>query len=65
MPNNKFLHEIPDFKALIEFVARNKKMRAIIVEKDYWLMHCLWALNHLGFKYELKGELRFPRDMIS
>lgn len=55
MANKKFLHDLPDFKALIELVARKKNIRAIFVEKDYWLMHCLWGLNQLGFLYELKG----------
>jgi len=26
-----------------------------LVEKDYWVMHCLWGLNQQGWKYELKG----------
>jgi hypothetical protein len=25
------------------------------VEKDYWIMHCLYGLQQLGFKFELKG----------
>jgi predicted nucleotidyltransferase component of viral defense system len=25
------------------------------VEKDYWIMHCLWGLQQQGFKFELKG----------
>ncbi len=26
-----------------------------LIEKDYWIMHALWGLNEIGFKYELKG----------
>lgn len=26
-----------------------------IVEKDYWLMHCLWGIQQQGFRFELKG----------
>lgn len=55
MAKRRFLHELPDFRELVELVARNKNMRAIFVEKDYWLMHSLWGLNELGFKFELKG----------
>ena len=48
---DKFLHALPDAKQLFEVVAKEKKVLPIIVEKDYWLMHCLWRLqqkNH-GF----------------
>ncbi|WP_255536183.1 nucleotidyl transferase AbiEii/AbiGii toxin family protein [Polynucleobacter sp. 30F-ANTBAC] len=26
-----------------------------MVEKDYWIMHCLWGLQQQGFTFELKG----------
>ncbi|MCB0341592.1 MAG: nucleotidyl transferase AbiEii/AbiGii toxin family protein [Bdellovibrionales bacterium] len=26
-----------------------------MVEKDYWIMHCLWGLKQLGFEFHLKG----------
>lgn len=26
----------------------------MLVEKDYWLMHCLWGLQQNGFDFELK-----------
>lgn len=50
-----FLHEIPDFKDLIQVVADRKGIAPGLVEKDYWVMHCLWGLQHLGFHFELKG----------
>ena len=31
------------------------RYKSILVEKDYWIMHCLYGLNELGLKYELKG----------
>ncbi|MCL2523069.1 MAG: nucleotidyl transferase AbiEii/AbiGii toxin family protein [Betaproteobacteria bacterium] len=27
----------------------------MLVEKDYWIMHCLWGLQAQGFQFELKG----------
>jgi len=27
----------------------------MLVEKDYWIMHCLWGLQAQGFEFELKG----------
>lgn len=51
-----FLHEHPSFKDLIEITARDKKINdPYLVEKDYWIMHCLWGLKDLGFQYHLKG----------
>lgn len=50
-----FLHELSDAKQLFEVVANEKQIIPIIVEKDYWLMHCLWGLQQQGFEFELKG----------
>ena len=50
-----FLHELSDVKQLFEVVAKEKQVIPIIVEKDYWLMHCLWGLQQQGFQFELKG----------
>jgi len=53
---SQFLHEHPDFKALLEITARDKKIDdPYLVEKDYWIMHCLWGLKDVGFQYHLKG----------
>ena|SRR3989338_4067625 len=51
----KFLHELPDAKELFEVVAKERKILPIIIEKDYWLMHCLWGLQKQHFNFELKG----------
>lgn len=50
-----FLHELPDVKQLFEVVAKEKQVLPTIIEKDYWLMHCLWGLQKQGFDFELKG----------
>ena len=26
-----------------------------MVEKDYWIMHCLWGLQQGGYAFHLKG----------
>ena len=43
-----FLHEQPDFGDLLAVVGDNLKIDPGLVEKDYWLMHSLWGLQHLG-----------------
>lgn len=31
------------------------KLQPVLVEKDYWIMHCLYGLQHLKMTFELKG----------
>lgn len=49
------LHQLPDAKELFEIVAAEKELLPIIIEKDYWIMHCLWGLQQQGYKFDLKG----------
>lgn len=49
------LHDLPDFSDLIEVAARNEQIDPSLVEKDHWIMHCLWGLQQGGFTFELKG----------
>src|SRR5690348_16000111 len=49
------LHEAPDFLDLIAVTARDLTIDLGLIEKDYWIMHGLWGLQQLGFRYELKG----------
>ncbi len=51
----KFLHEFPTVKDLFATLAAEKRLPAAIVEKDYWVMHCLWGLKENGFEFEMKG----------
>ncbi len=50
-----FLHRHKDFSALIAQLARSLQISPYLIEKDYWLMHSLWALQQQGWKFELKG----------
>jgi hypothetical protein len=50
-----FLHHHPQFSELIRIVAEQKGIDPALVEKDYWIMHCLYGLQRLGMKFELKG----------
>jgi hypothetical protein len=50
-----FLHDHPQFGDLIRIVAEVRGIDPALVEKDYWLMHCLYGLQQLGLKFELKG----------
>ena len=50
-----FLHNHPEFAELIRIVAQERGVDPALVEKDYWIMHCLYGLQQLGLKFELKG----------
>jgi len=49
------LHEHSNFKDLIVVVSGEMGIDPTLVEKDYWIMHCLWGLKQQGFTFELKG----------
>lgn len=51
----KFLHQLPVFAELVEQLAQSLNVNPYLIEKDYWLMHCLWGLQQQGWQFELKG----------
>lgn len=56
MPHtNAFLHERSDIRDLYQALSLKIGIFPQIIEKDYWLMHCLWGLKEQGFGLELKG----------
>lgn len=50
-----FLHNRDDFADLLRIVAEEKGVIPALVEKDYWIMHCLHGLQALRLSFELKG----------
>lgn len=57
---NKYLHDLPDVRDLYNVVSNEQQNNGLIVnsafvEKDYWLMHCLWGLQQQGYHFALKG----------
>ena len=54
MPRD-FLHNHPQFADLIRIVAEEKRIDPALVEKDYWIMHCLYGLEQQRFTFQLKG----------
>lgn len=49
------LHDHEEFDDLLAVVSREQAIDPGLVEKDYWIMHALWGLKQLGFRFELKG----------
>src|ERR1700722_14319371 len=50
-----YLHNHPQFADLLRIVAQERSIDPALVEKDYWIMHCLYGLQSLGMTFELKG----------
>jgi len=44
-----FIHDDPEFDALLQIVAQTRQLGVALVEKDYWVTHALWALHAQGF----------------
>ena len=41
---------------LFRVIARERTpLDESLVEKDYWIMHCLWGIQQQGYRFELKG----------
>lgn len=40
---------------MLRIVAEEMKVQPVLVEKDYWIMHCLYGLQLLKMRFELKG----------
>jgi hypothetical protein len=49
------LHNHPQFADLIRIVAAEKRIVPALIEKDYWIMHCLYGLQRLDLMFQLKG----------
>ena len=50
-----YLHDHPEFSDLVRRVSGDHKIDPYLVEKDYWIMHCLYGLKQAGYDFQLKG----------
>jgi hypothetical protein len=55
MSTEQFLHNHPDFTQLIRIVSDANDIAPALVEKDYWIMHCLFGLQKQDLTFQLKG----------
>ena len=55
MPPKEYLHNHSEFEDLIRIVSAELDINPVLIEKDYWIMHCLYGLNQLDLTFELKG----------
>jgi hypothetical protein len=50
-----FVHDDPEFDALLTQVSAETGIAAALVEKDYWITHSLWALHETKLAIWFKG----------
>lgn len=50
-----YLHHHPQFPQLINILAEEMDILPGLIEKDYWIMHCLYGLKKQGYQFQLKG----------
>ena len=50
-----YLHDHSDFNDLIQILSADLSIAPVLVEKDYWIMHCLYGLQTLGMAFQMKG----------
>ena len=62
MPSD-FLHRHKEFPDLIRIVGEERSIDPVLVEKDYWIMHCLYGLQQMGLSFELKGGTSLSKGL--
>ena len=50
-----YLHNHHEFNDLVRIVADEMGIPAVLVEKDYWIMHCLYDLQKQDMTFYMKG----------
>ena len=50
-----FVHDDPEFVALLAEISAETGIAAALVEKDYWITHGLWALHETKLTIWFKG----------
>lgn len=50
-----YIHNHQNFQDLILIIANEMSISPILVEKDYWIMHCLYGLQKQGMNFQMKG----------
>ncbi|MBX3184254.1 MAG: nucleotidyl transferase AbiEii/AbiGii toxin family protein [Polyangiaceae bacterium] len=50
-----FIHDDPEFAKLLQLVTDETRIDPSLVEKDYWVTHCMWAIHQTGLDLWFKG----------
>lgn len=50
-----YLHEHKSFRTILNAIEEETDISGILIEKDYWIMHCLYAMKQQGLNFQMKG----------
>lgn len=53
--SDEYLHNHEALSQLYRALDAQMKCGEQLIEKDYWLMHCIYSLQKIGLSFELKG----------
>lgn len=56
-----YLHNHPEFYDLLQIVSEDMSITPLLIEKDYWIMHCLFGLRKSGHTFQMKGGTSVKR----
>lgn len=56
-----YLHDHPDFPLLLNILWDETGIEPGLIEKDYWIMHCLYGLKKQGYVFQLKGGISLSK----
>lgn len=59
----ELLHRHREFSDLIRIVGEELSIDPVLVEKDYWIMHCLNGLQQMGLSFQLKGGTSLSKGL--
>jgi len=60
-----FVHDDRDFPQLLTLVTEETRIAPALVEKDYWVTHCMWALHQTGLDLWFKGGTSLSKGYVS
>lgn len=50
-----YLQEHKSFRTILNAIEEETDISGLLIEKDYWIMHCLYAMKQQGLNFQMKG----------
>ncbi|WEK33562.1 MAG: nucleotidyl transferase AbiEii/AbiGii toxin family protein [Candidatus Pseudobacter hemicellulosilyticus] len=58
-----YLHDHSEFQNLLNILWEESGILPGLIEKDYWIMHCLYGLKKQGYVFQLKGGTSLSKGL--
>lgn len=49
-----YIHNHANFQDLIRIIANEMSISPVLIEKDYWIMQCLYGLQKQGMSFQIQ-----------